>query len=617
MRAFPQQPGPGGSRVIKRRPSYPSLGDGLLAAFTSNAALTKSTGYRETGIPTALTSSSLDELAKSTPSYDGLVSTGTPSTCSDDDVILIGTPSQSIKSKSSARSSSASSTPRGDESPPTTLAGDDSLFSSGGETALNSSATTPVNDKTFLSSKPTLSPAFAFRGTVISSLQSPVASSLLTEEVNIHDPHPIPSCYAERLPEPLASTPVYRNYEAILANEIVPDDESLYGIVRGFLATETIAKNITPSAKEPQQPPSPTIKAPHTSNTFWDPRRIFDFYLRGAITPEKAKETARRHGFPGVVTVLERAEVLQKLNPSLHLSDILTKAAKDGSLGILMQTTEILASTPPLVPCDTAYDKFMNKLATYSAEDGSAGSAKPLHIFVDMSNIHIGFCNSWKASQNIPIDRRVRAPAFNFKVLATIMERNRSAKKKVLASSVASHVVSRMQWPQHFVDAEKQGYKASILSRVQKVSPVKIGRRRKTSTQGPSLVHPNITMTSSDESAEDLVAAGYQTRNGEQGVDEILHLNMMNSILDDMQEPSSMILATGDAAQAEFSDGFLEYATRALSLGWDLELVTWKTTVSSAWMNPIFRSKYGERFRIIYLDGFLEELNADLCPSLA
>ncbi|KAI1117824.1 hypothetical protein F5Y14DRAFT_402089 [Nemania sp. NC0429] len=273
----------------------------------------------------------------------------------------------------------------------------------------------------------------------------------------------------------------------------------------------------------------------------------------------------------------------------------------------------------PLIPEPNQYEKihenFRLKLATHSAQDACAGAVKPLHVFVDMSNIHIGFCNSWKVSQNIPVDRRVRAPAFNFKVLASIMERDRPAKKRVLASSVASHVVSRTQWPQHFVDAEKQGYKTSILSRVQKISPIKARRRRKTSsTQAPGVTHPSSVVTSGDESAEGLDSACYHTRNGEQGVDEILHLNMMNSILDDMQEPGSMVLATGDAAQAEFSEGFLEYATRALSQGWNIELVTWKAAISAAWVNPAFRDKYGNRFRVIYLDNFIEELNADIHP---
>ena len=123
-------------------------------------------------------------------------------------------------------------------------------------------------------------------------------------------------------------------------------------------------------------------------------------------------------------------------------------------------------------------------------------------------------------------------------------------------------------------------------------------------------------ITSGDESGEDVTRLGYETRNGEQGVDEILHLNMMNSILDDMREPGTMVLATGDAAQAEFSEGFLEYAIRALSQGWNLELVTWKRTISSAWVDPAFKNKFEGHFRIIYLDNFLEELNADLSPSL-
>ncbi|KAJ8109450.1 hypothetical protein ONZ43_g6132 [Nemania bipapillata] len=369
-----------------------------------------------------------------------------------------------------------------------------------------------------------------------------------------------------------------------------------------------------PSSKDEDKDHEPTSSK---ARLFWDPPRIFEFYVSGEITPEKARETAKRNGLPDVIPVIDGAEALKKKQPSLHVSDVITKAANEGDLGAFSRPQEIPAATPERKQADTIRDNLMFKLNTYGIRDGAADCTKPLHIFVDMSNIHIGFCNSWKISQNIPIDRRVRAPAFNFKVLASIMERNRPAKKKVLASSVPSHVVSRTQWPQHFVDAERQGYKTNILSRVQKVSPIKVGRRRKASTQGPGVVQPANIVTSGDESTEDLGRTRYGTRNGEQGVDEILHLNMMNSILDDMQEPGSMILATGDAAQAEFSEGFLEYATRALSQGWNLELVTWKATISSAWKNPVFRNKYRERFRIIYLDDFLGELNADLCPSLS
>ncbi|KAI0450307.1 hypothetical protein F5B21DRAFT_508368 [Xylaria acuta] len=618
MKAFPQRPGPGGSRVTKKRPSVPHLGDGLLRVFSPNVTVTKSAAYTEPEVSATLTSSNLSQLARSTHPDGDFVLTGSPSTCSDEDIILIRTPNRSMNSNSPSRLSYGSGTPWDADTPPTTLTGDESFFSSDGEITLDSSSPTPVNNKAVSNLKSTLSPTYkSYDPAPRTKLLSPITFSFSEKEGNTHSPRAIVRRPTGKSSELFETVPVYTTVETVPTAEIVPNAESLHGIVRGFLASETKAKSASPSITGSQQPLSPTLEAANKAKPFWDPERIFEFYIKGAITPAKAKETAKRNGYLDVIPVINEAEALKKKNPSLHISDIITIAGNEGNFGVLDQPTEISAAASQRDQHDTTYHDFMLKLATYNAEDNSVGSMKPLHIFVDMSNIHIGFCNSWKISQNIPVERRIRAPAFNFKVLASIMERNRAAKKKVLASSVASHIVSRTQWPQHFVDAEKQGYKTSILSRVQKVSPVKAGRRRKTSVQGPSVAYPPNLVTSGDESAEDTARASYETRNGEQGVDEILHLNMMNSILDDMQEPGCMILATGDAAQAEFSEGFLEYANRALSQGWNLELVTWKATISSAWMNSTFRSKHGERFRIIYLDDFLEELNADIRPSLA
>ncbi|KAI1120502.1 hypothetical protein F5Y10DRAFT_272995 [Nemania abortiva] len=615
MVASPQRPGPGGSQVTKKRPSTPNLGDGLLATLNHDPPLPRSTIHTKYEVSTNLTRSNLSQLVKPTHLDDDSIYVGTPSTCSEEDVVLIGTPNWSMNSKSSSGLSSQLSSPRGDETPPTTLTGDESLFSSDGETALDLSSCIPVDDEVVSGTKST--PFSLHRANTATNFKrrSPVTVSFSEDEGKAHGTRPIPHYPVHKLPGLLKSTPVYKSLETLPDSETIPSVESLHGIVRGFLAAEMSAKSSLPSIASTQQHPNLSSAAVNKAQSFRDPRRIFEYYISGAITPEKAKETAKRNGLLDVIPVIDEAKALKKENSSLHVSDVITRAANEGNLGIFDQSTGFLPTTPERNQHGTLYDNLMLKLTTYGVQDDPTSYTKPLHIFVDMSNIHIGFCNSWKISQNIPLDRRVRAPAFNFKVLASIMERNRPSRKKVLASSVPSHVVSRTQWPQHFVDAEKQGYKTNILSRVQKVSPIKHGRRRKTTTQGPGVIHPANMVTSGDESAEDL--AGYETRNGEQGVDEILHLNMMNSILDDMQEPGTMILATGDAAQAEFSEGFLEYATRALSQGWNLELVTWKATISSAWMNPVFRNKYGERFRIIYLDDFLRELNVDLCPSLA
>ncbi|KAF2971942.1 hypothetical protein GQX73_g1580 [Xylaria multiplex] len=609
MRAVPQQPGPSGSRVIKKRSSVPRLGDRLLAVFTNDTGVYESTGHTESGVSATLTSSNLNRLTKTTHSNTDFVLVGTSSVCSDEDIVLLGTSNQSMNSESYSRLSSRSSTPRGDETPPTTLTGDDSDFSSDDETTLNLSLSYPINDGLFSSSKSTSSSTYGPREIdgsnspiARTNYQSPITFTFSEKEGNTHGSRQIIHYSVDKPVESI-------EHKIAPDEENIPSAELLRSIVRSFLATETKVKNISPSITKPEEPLSPTPTTPNKVKPFWEPQRILEFYIKGAITPEKARETAKRYGYPQVIPVIDEAEALKRPDPSL----LITKVASEGRFGF-PQPMEAPAATTQRNQHNTKYNNFLLKLAAHSIQDSSIESAKPLHIFVDMSNIHIGFCNSWKISQNIPVDQRIHAPAFNFKALAAIMERNRATKKRVLASSVASPVVSRTQWPQHFIDAEQQGYKMNILNRVQKVSPIKAGRRRKGSPQGSGTAHLVNIVTSGDESGEDVAKMSYETKNGEQGVDEILHLNMMNSILDDMREPGSMVLATGDAAQAEFSDGFLEYATRALSSGWTLELVTWKRTISSSWMDPVFRNKFEDRFRIIYLDEFLEELNADLCP---
>jgi hypothetical protein len=93
----------------------------------------------------------------------------------------------------------------------------------------------------------------------------------------------------------------------------------------------------------------------------------------------------------------------------------------------------------------------------------------------------------------------------------------------------------------------------------------------------------------------------------EQGVDEILHMKMLESIVDSKQ-PSTIVLATGDAAEAEYSGGFLKNVERALSKGWKVELVAWGHSMSYAYRSEHFLEKWKHQFTIIDLDEFSEEL---------
>lgn len=68
------------------------------------------------------------------------------------------------------------------------------------------------------------------------------------------------------------------------------------------------------------------------------------------------------------------------------------------------------------------------------------------------------------------------------------------------------------------------------------------------------------------------------------------------------------MLATGDAAEAEYSQGFLKMVERALEKGWMVELASFRHNTSQAYRRKDFRNKWGTRFRTVELDEFVEEL---------
>ena len=93
----------------------------------------------------------------------------------------------------------------------------------------------------------------------------------------------------------------------------------------------------------------------------------------------------------------------------------------------------------------------------------------------------------------------------------------------------------------------------------------------------------------------------------EQAVDEILHLKILESVVD-ANEPSTIVLATGDAAEAEYSQGFLKMVERALGKGWKVEVVSFRKNISGSYRKKEFRDRWGSHFKIIELDDFVQEL---------
>lgn len=233
-------------------------------------------------------------------------------------------------------------------------------------------------------------------------------------------------------------------------------------------------------------------------------------------------------------------------------------------------------------------------------------SSRPIHVFVDMSNVRwtardwcfdwltsakimVGFHDSMKISRNIPVGTRVRRLPLSYQSFSLLLERGRPTAKRVLVGSDRIAAIS---------ESEQLGYEANILNRVQKTKQP-TARRPKFRRNPKAAFHDGGQSSETNDAPEE--------RWVEQGVDEILHLKILESLLD-TKEPATIVLATGDAAQAEFSGGFLKMVERALQRGWRIELVSFSQVTSYAYKKKEFRSRWGSQFRMILLDDYVEEL---------
>ncbi|KAK4704935.1 hypothetical protein P7C70_g1276, partial [Phenoliferia sp. Uapishka_3] len=114
----------------------------------------------------------------------------------------------------------------------------------------------------------------------------------------------------------------------------------------------------------------------------------------------------------------------------------------------------------------------------------------------------------------------------------------------------------------------------------------------------------------------------------EQAVDELLHLKILESLLDFTPNPAGprpvLVLATGDANSSEYNpNGFLGCVRRALDRGWDVEIIAFPMGTSSSWVGEAENvalaggSEQGDgavggrgRLKVVDLAAFGEELLA-------
>jgi hypothetical protein len=208
-----------------------------------------------------------------------------------------------------------------------------------------------------------------------------------------------------------------------------------------------------------------------------------------------------------------------------------------------------------------------------------APKSPDLHIFVDNSNILIGFFDTYKTTRNIS-DPFVRNPKFDFHNFSTIVERGRPVARKILVGS--NPLVQPVALAQHL------GYEISILERV-------VDTTKRTPSDSPY--------------SSDSATRTPREKKKEQAVDEVLHLKILECLLD-VEKPATIVLATGDAAPAEFSreGGFLKCIQRALNRGWHVELVTWRKSMSRLWRDRVFRIQWRDTFSVVELDNYADEL---------
>ncbi|KAJ8061461.1 hypothetical protein OCU04_009279 [Sclerotinia nivalis] len=222
---------------------------------------------------------------------------------------------------------------------------------------------------------------------------------------------------------------------------------------------------------------------------------------------------------------------------------------------------------------------------------------KAIHVFVDCSNIMIGFHQALKLARGIPEEAKMKQQPFSYRSLAFIMERNRPAAKRVLAGSRSN----QSDLPIHFAEAEECGYETNILDRVLKVresTPKKLRRGR-----------GNGYLTGRSNGSETPSTNMSSVSFVEQGVDELLHMKILET-LNDYPKPSTIVLASGDGAEAEYSAGFFKNVQRALEKGWNVELVAWNSGLSGEYRESTFKQRWRKQFRVIRLDDFSEELLA-------
>ncbi|CAG8445971.1 14454_t:CDS:2 [Acaulospora morrowiae] len=219
-------------------------------------------------------------------------------------------------------------------------------------------------------------------------------------------------------------------------------------------------------------------------------------------------------------------------------------------------------------------------------------SEDPIHVFIDNSNILVGFLAHFRQQQfqrrtqnpQSVLGKKTR-PTLEYDALFTILERGRNIARRVLVASSPLY--------QQLDKAEKAGYEVSVLKRV----------KRSALDDGNS---PQLDIISENQPLNPF------EMEKEQCVDELIHLKILESLLD-YHAPATLVLASGDGKDAEyFQGGFHKCVIKALERGWKVEVISWKRQLSANFLNKKFLKKWKGFYYVVFLDWFAKELGCEM-----
>lgn len=191
------------------------------------------------------------------------------------------------------------------------------------------------------------------------------------------------------------------------------------------------------------------------------------------------------------------------------------------------------------------------------------------------------------------------------------MERGRETGTRILAGSLPR--------TQTIDEADATGYEICLYERVAKERIDRFPKERKPGTPNPGTSKQESTKHGTPKSGASKVVTGCDSpgmagpdgatkRLLEQGVDELLHMKLYQTMYRQKDHPSTIVLASGDGAEAENSEGFFPIVEDALKNGWKVEILSFRAGSSHKYKDQKFKNKWKNQFRLIFLDAYVDEL---------